>query len=128
MTTDERFAVLSALVDREPVGPEELAAALEEPEGRARLVDFVRLRALAAAALDEDDVQVPSRRARATPLRGSLMKRAAMVLLPVALTVGGALLYDQWKEIRPPAPDRIVEFTPGVDWQPAEIAMPGGDQ
>lgn len=127
MTTDERFAVLSALVDREPVDPEELAAALEELEGRARLVDFVRLRTLAVAALDGDDVQVPTRRAPAAPLRRSLMKRAAVVLLPIAL-IGGALLYDRWEETRPPAPDRIVEFTPGVDWRPAEIAMPGGGQ
>ena len=41
---DERYTVLSALIDREVVDPDALAIALEDPDGRARLVDFVRLR------------------------------------------------------------------------------------
>ena len=44
MMLDERYAVLSALIDREAVDPDALAIALEDPDGRARLVDFVRLR------------------------------------------------------------------------------------
>ena len=44
MMLDERYAVLSALIDREAVNPDALAIALEDPDGRARLVDFVRLR------------------------------------------------------------------------------------
>jgi hypothetical protein len=44
MTIDEQHVVLSALVDREPVDPEALATALEDPAGRRALVDFIRLR------------------------------------------------------------------------------------
>jgi len=127
MTTDERFALLSALLDREPVDPEELAAALEEPEGRARLVDFVRVRALTRESLEGDAADVPFRRAP-RPAGGTLLRRAATVVLPIALAAGGAVLYERWEEARPPAPDRIVAFTPGVDWRPAERAISGGGQ
>ena len=54
-------AALSAFLDHESVDPDSLAAALDDPDARAALVDFVRLRqglgpasdALAPAALEE---------------------------------------------------------------------------
>jgi hypothetical protein len=50
----DRREVLSALIDREPVDPDVLARVLEEPEGRAMLVDFVRVRAAVNADEPEE--------------------------------------------------------------------------
>ena len=118
MTTDDRFAVLSALLDREPVDPDAVAAALEEQGGRAQLVAFVRLRAVTRESLDIESAEAPVRGAMRVQSSGTLMRRAAAVLLPVVLALGGAVLYERWDDNRPPAPDRVVEFTPGVDWKP----------
>lgn len=122
MRTDEQFAVVSALLDREPVDPDALASVLEDPEGRTRLVDFVRLRVMAARELALDgeqegrtSVRPVDGRVRAPSMTGRLLRRAAAVLLPLALVAG----YAVWQEGRPepPMPDRVVEFTPGVDWR-----------
>lgn len=120
MTADDRFAVLSALIDREPVDPDELAAALEDPAGRARLLDFVRLRARVAGEFALDDAAdapaliAPRSRPRAW------MARAALVLLPLLLGVAGGAWWVEQREARPPDPDRIVTFVPGVDWKAGE--------
>ena len=55
MTTDsmDARAVLSALMDRERVDPDELALVLEDQDARHLLVDFVRLRVAIAADADE---------------------------------------------------------------------------
>ena len=53
MTMSDAREVLSALIDREPVDPDVLAALLEEAANRRLLVDFVRLRA--AVRTDEDE-------------------------------------------------------------------------
>ena len=54
MTTEDRYAVLSALIDREPVDPDAVATALQEPDGRRLLVEFARLRAAVAGEIELD--------------------------------------------------------------------------
>jgi hypothetical protein len=119
MSIDDRLAVLSALLDREPVDPNAVAAAIELPEGRALLIDFARLRALTMDALDSQARIQTMPDARRRYPRTAWLKRAAVVLLPVLLTIGGAVVYERWEDTRPPAPDRVIEFTPGVDWNAA---------
>ena len=116
MTTDERFAVLSALVDREPVDPDILALALDDPEGRAQLVDFVRLRALTAREFAAQDAA--HREPEAGRGGASIwLRRAAAVVLPLALGLAGGAWWVDRMEERPPAPDRVLRFTVGDDWK-----------
>jgi len=115
-TTDERFAVLSALLDREPVAPDLLAAALADQEGRTQLVDFVRIRNRVA-----DDLALADRVAdtgRRPPARTRIwLARAALILLPLLAGAAGGAWLVEWRESRPPAPSRVVQFVPGVDWK-----------
>ena len=118
MTSDEKRAVLSALIDREPVDPDVLADAIEDTDGRAILVDFVRLR----LELQREDAILPTTaQAGAGPKRLSRMRSwrlAAAVLLPLAIGVAsGMWLGDRAAEVKPPTPTRVLSFTPGVDWR-----------
>jgi hypothetical protein len=115
--TDERFVVLSALIDREPVEPDEVAAALESDEGRAQLVAFVRLRARVAAEYGDSEPAASPRRTR-SPAR-LWLARAAIVLLPLAAGSAITAWLIERQESRPPTPTRVVQFVPGVDWKPA---------
>jgi hypothetical protein len=117
MTTDERFAVLSALLDREPVDPDALAAALEDPAGRAELVDFARLRHRLGEELADDEPVAAALRA---PRLKVWLARAAMVLLPLTAGAAAGVWFVEQRDARPPAPDRIVKFVPGVDWKAGE--------
>ena len=114
MTTDERFAVLSALLDREAVDPDTLAAALEDPAGRAQLVDFVRLRNRLADELAADE---PVERPHAPSRAKTWLARAAIVLLSLSAGAAGGAWWVEQKDSRPPEPDRVVQFVPGVDWK-----------
>lgn len=119
MTTDARFAVLSALIDREPVDPDALSVALEDSAGRAELVDFVRLRARMAETLDEP--VAPIGREPASHVPASHVKvwiaRAALLLLPLLFGAAAGAWFMQRREPRPPTPTRIVQFVAGVDWK-----------
>jgi hypothetical protein len=117
MTFDENHAVLSALIDREPVDPDALATALEDAAGRAILVDFVRLR----VELQREDSSVASD--TAPPPNSTRRSRfgswrlAAAVLLPLAIGMASGWWIGDWsRQQRPPTPNRVVSFTPGVDW------------
>lgn len=120
--------ILSALIDREPVDPDRLARVLEDADARAMLVDFVRLR----AALDHGE---PSAAASPTArtlmgLRGGvgtwwLGSAAALVLLAAGVG-GGVWLGERLTEERPPLPSRVVQFVPGVDWNPSQGGGHGG--
>jgi hypothetical protein len=117
MTFDERHSVLSALIDREPVDPDLLAAALEDASGRALLVDFVRLR----AELQREDVTTRGGATRAftlnRPSRLRSWRLAAAVLLPLGIGMASGCWIGDWsRQQRPPTPSRVVSFTPGVDW------------
>jgi hypothetical protein len=117
MTSDEPYAVLSALIDREAVDPETLARALEDAEGRRTLVDFVRLR---RELMDDSENQIDrGDRAdeRALP-RARQWRLAAVILLPLILGAGGGYwLRDRTHTERPPTPTRVITFVPGVDWK-----------
>lgn len=113
--TEEQQAVLSALIDREIVDPDALASALDAPDGRALLVDFVRLRALVAADVDAEITQ-PSA-AFATQRFRTGWKLVAAAMVPLVLGLGGGYWWRERAESRPPTPSRIVQFVPGVDWK-----------
>jgi hypothetical protein len=121
-------AVLSALLDRERVDPDELARVLEDAEARALLVDFVRLRHEFSAEADgrtespganvaaAEHVAGASSARRRSPVARWLRPLAAALLLTAA-GAGGMWLGEQRREDRPPQPSRVVSFTPGVDWK-----------
>lgn len=116
MTSDQRFAVLSALLDREPVEPDLLAEALADPAGRAALVDFVRLRVRVADELGDDESVVPLQAARPSAMKRWLL-RAALVLLPLGCGAAAGAWFMAYTESRPPTPTRVVQFVAGVDWK-----------
>ena len=91
-----------------------LAVAIEDPAGRAQLVDFVRLR---ARVIDDWLSTMPSPHRVVASRVPTWMRRAALVLLPLMLgAAGGAWLMDR-QESRPPTPTRVVQFVQGVDWK-----------
>ncbi len=104
--------VLSALLDREPVLPDALATVLEEPAGRALLVDFVRLRHILHA-----DGYVESTEDAVGTIQpsgwGRAIRRAAAVLLLIgAGGLGGMWLAHDERDSPPPEPSRIVKLEP----------------
>lgn len=127
----EAMQVLSALVDAEPVDPGELAQVLETAEGRAVLVDFVRLR---RAVRDEESAPgqeaVEQARARLRPVAPLWrVVRATAAAAVFALALLGALDLGGLIRIRPeaeapPSVAREVPFEAGVDWKPVS----GGPQ
>ena len=116
MTTEERFSLLSALIDREDVDPDALALALDDPAGRAQLVDFVRLRVRVHDELMDPPAATPALgRRHSSPRMWTV--RAALVLLPLALGAAGGAWWVERRESQPPTPTRVVQFVPGVDWK-----------
>lgn len=117
MTSDERHAVFSALIDREDVDPDALAVALDDPAGRALLVDFVRLR---VELQHEDGGAADADSNRALPPGRShvrMWRLVATLLLPLAIGLAsGWWIGDRSRQERPPTPTQVVSFTPGVDW------------
>jgi len=114
MTRDDRFAVVSALLDREAVDPDMLRVALEEPKARAELVDFVRLRERLAHELTDPEPVA----ARTAGSRARLwVARAAMLLLPLLSGLAAGAWWAERRELRPPEPDRVIRFVRGVDWK-----------
>jgi hypothetical protein len=134
--TDAR-ELLSALIDRELVDPEELARVLDEPEGRALLVDFVRLRA-AVAAEDQQSAERTGGRTGGKRLlfvtesaRFHLNLRragrvAAMLVLLVAAAGGGFWAGARLSDDVPPAASRVIRFEPGLDWNQLQPGASGG--
>lgn len=116
MTRDHRFAVLSALIDREPVDPDLLAEALADPAGRTELVDFVRLRVRLADELGGDEFVVPPSAPRPSAMKTWLL-RAALVLLPLGCGAAAGAWFMAYSESRPPTPTRVMQFVAGVDWK-----------
>jgi hypothetical protein len=118
MTSDTR-EVLSALIDREPVDPDLLARVLEEPDARALLIDFVRLRASLIEEGEEarEAMRPPGPTVARRFSRWRWMRVAAAAALSAAMLSGGVWVGTRLAEERPPTPSRVIEFQPGVDWQ-----------
>ena len=118
--TDDPTSTMSAFVDGEAVDPDHLAAALEVPEARAALVDFVRMR----AAVRAGDPPLPAsltafRRSPGAGLR--VVRWPAVAALLVLVFLAGLVAPRPWQTSpdvneTPPPPTRIEKFTPGVDW------------
>jgi hypothetical protein len=126
------------------VDPDVLARVLEEPDGRALLVDFVRLRA--AVNADEDDeaarhpaagYRLPLAGQRAdSPLmahgarppvpgrsRGSRWLRVAAVFLLLATGAGSGAWVERYvSRERPPEPDRVVRLDPVPEGEAMQVA------
>ena len=127
--TDDFTPTISAFIDGEPVNPDHLAAALEDPDGRAALVDFVRMR----AAVRLGDPPLPASLASLRPtgkrpfdsLRSLRAGWPAVAALLVLVFLAGLLAPRPWTTTQderadaPPAPTRVERFTPGVDWHPS---------
>jgi hypothetical protein len=115
--TDDRLSVLSALIDREPVDADRVALALEEPDARRVLVDFIRLREAVGAELNRDDQSRPMP-AMTTPRRQARWwKLAAAALVPLMVGLGSGYWWREREQRRPPTPTRVIQFVPGVDWK-----------
>ena len=131
---DDYTQTISAFVDGEAVDADQLAAALEHPEARAALVDFVRMRVVVGAGDAPLPASLRSLRAgpfgslrslRAGPfgsLRSLRAGWAAVAALFVLAFLAGLVAPRPWTAARgeaaeaPPAPTRVEKFTPGVDW------------
>ena len=128
---------LSAFLDGEPVEPVILAQALAAPGAREALRDFALIR---SEILSDGSTPgpafysrmsgmlagpAPRRRwwAAVVPVPASVLAVAAMLFL--ALTVWGAARWTgERKSDKPPAPDRVVLFEPGVDWESKPVSEP----
>ena len=126
---DDFTDTISTFLDGEPVDADRLAAALEDPDARAVLVDFVRMRAVMRAG----DLPLP---ASLKSLRSALSERSeskgarllrwpAAAALLVLVFLAGLVAPRPWDAPvdratdAPPAPTRVEKFTPGVDWHPS---------
>jgi hypothetical protein len=110
MTEPAIHELLSALLDREPVDPDALAAILERPDARALLIDFVRLRAvLHVDRLDEPAAPVVTAAPR-TLARPILQVAAAALLVALGAMAGHRLAPGDVQA--PPEPTRVVPLVP----------------
>lgn len=114
MTELETHDILSALLDREPVDPDRLAAVLDRPEARMLLVDFVRLR---CALHDDGPASVDAAAPSAVPRR-SIARQLLAVAAAILLVAAGALVGSRFSaadDDHPPEPSRIVRLQPATD-------------
>jgi hypothetical protein len=119
MTSEER-EVLSALIDREPVDPDVLTEVLEDRESRAMLIDFLRLRIAVATEDGHTTELAPAARTGYASPAAAWSRWAAAAVLLLAAAGGGYWIGEHLANETPPAPSRVVEFTPGIDWQTLE--------
>jgi hypothetical protein len=110
-----KFEIITAFVDGERVGADELRQALADPEGREYLTDVVSLREAVRAA-DHSMTAAPPK----STSRGRWLAAAALVV--IAGGTGYALGHRTSRtELASasvaPAPTRVIELKPGVNWQ-----------
>jgi hypothetical protein len=133
--------VISAFVDNEPVGAEDLATALAEPDGRAYLIDLLVLRGLVSDGLP-DALKPGGAISRTQPaanrrsksafwlpmaaaalvtvglgagfVAGRVLDRRAPVPSPTPVSTG--LEPTQTAAPSAPAPTHVIHMEKGVDW------------
>jgi negative regulator of sigma E activity len=108
---------LSRLTDGEPADAELVAGALESPEMRQLLVDYVRLRtAVRGDGPDPSAAFYARMRGALEPRRPHSLARptsfrvAAAFALAVLLTGLGVEGWRHWREDTPPRPARVLRF------------------
>ena len=112
MTTDHA-ELLSALIDREPVDPDSLAAALDDPEARRALVAFARVRAELHAPVPGENEWLASHRAPSTAPSWRHPWRLAAAAALLAAGVGAGVFAERYAAAdRPPEPTRVVQLDP----------------
>jgi hypothetical protein len=123
---EEAMVVLSTLVDGEEITDlSVLAEALEAAEGRAVLLEFVRLRS--AVRMDESrpgpsfyehvlPIITPHGRWSRPRVVRSLAAAAVLVLGLAGLMDLGFRLRGTPAAEQPPRATRVLRFEPGVDW------------
>ena len=104
--------LLSALLDREPVDPDLLAGLLDDPEARALLVDFVRLRFVLHGDT-EHAAPAPGLALRRRRSVGALLLRIAAAVLLLALGAVAGRRFALADIDAPPEPTRVVQLAPG---------------
>ena len=111
--------VISAFVDNEPFDAEALARALAEPGGRDLLIDFIALRHVVSAdGIVEQQTGSIAPRSRWR----ELVAAAAVVAALAGGYAAGRVQTDpatSRDDTAAPAPTRVVDLRPGVEWQPA---------
>jgi hypothetical protein len=121
MTDNDLTPAISAFVDGEAIDPDRLAAALEDPDARAALVDFVRMRAAMRAG--EPPLPPSLSSLRLPPVaRVRFLRWPAVAALLVLVFLAGLIAPRPWTRHleepgdAPPPPTRVERFTPGIDW------------
>lgn len=104
---NDRYEIVSAFLDDEPVDANQLAQALSEPEGRALLLDLLALRHV----VQPSSASVESK--RRSPLR-ILVAAAAIVVALLGGYFAGQFRSEAARAAAP-SPTRVIE-APG-DWQ-----------
>lgn len=110
--------VLSALLDSEPVDPDAVSLALDDPDARAAFVDFIRLREAARRDADTLPASLHQRR-RDEPVGRVVLQWAAAAAVLVLVFIAGLLTPLGGRgsdDAEPPRPARVEKFEPGVDW------------
>jgi hypothetical protein len=101
--------VISAFLDDETFAPQDLTAALSEPDGRTLLIDLISLRGIV-----QPSDPLPAMKAAASASRIGWRVAAAAAALFVGLT-GGYLLGERRSTAAPieaPPPARVVQAVP----------------
>jgi negative regulator of sigma E activity len=115
---DMHSEVLSAFCDGEPVDPDILARALEDPGGRLLVVEFARLRETVRRSEGPLPASLVSFRRRRGWWSARVPIPAAAALVVLALLASLALPWarDADGAPGPPTPVQTLRFEPGVDW------------
>ena len=120
---NDRFEVLSALIDGEDLDVDHLTAVLSTVDGREALADYLRTRRMVRA---DDADPLPD---MATRLRATIVSRRprARFAVAAAAVIAMAFLGGWWTGLRrpppssdaPPAVTRTLTFERNVDWHVA---------
>jgi negative regulator of sigma E activity len=113
MTTDHA-ELFSALMDREPVDPDALARALDDPGARRALVAFATVRQALHAPVPGESAWLAGHAARlvASPRRSDRWRLAAAAALLAAGLGAGVVAERMRSQQGPPEPARVVQLDP----------------